>query len=113
MWTFLLNSRLAWAGVALFLALSWHYIDKAAAVRSAEKELADLAEITSLKSQLAETERRERIALNANKTLLSKAMDAEDLALQAEKELEEYVSTTTQNNQCVVDDSLLGKLRNK
>lgn len=113
MMNFLLNSRIAWAAVALSLALSWHYIDKAAAVRSAEKELADLAQIESLKSLLNELQRREGIARRAGESLRSKANEAEQTALQAEKELEEYVKTTNQNSSGIVDSGLHGRLRNK
>ena len=116
-WAKLLQSRIAWAVVSSVITFAcfgvYHIIDKSVAVRSAEKELADLAEITSLKSQLAETSRREKIARTANETLRSKANRAEETALQAEKELADYVSTTDQNSSGVVDSGLHGRLRNK
>lgn len=113
MMNFLLNSRISWAGVAFALAMGWHYTDKIQAVRSAEKELADLTLIESLKSQIAETERREKIALLANKSLLSKVFAAEQSALQAEKELEEYVKENPENTDPFVSRTLHNKLRYK
>lgn len=112
MLSIILRSRLAWAAIAFSLAMSWHYIDKAAAVRSAEKELADLAQIESLTSLVKELQRREGIARRAGDNLRAKASEAEQTALQAEKELEDYVKTTLQNAECVVDSNLLDRLRN-
>lgn len=112
-WAKLLSSRLAWAIVAAGLTFGYGKVDKYLAVRDAKKDMVSVTEIASLKSLVQALQAKERSARIAGESLQSKIADAEDLALQAEKELEEYVSTTTQNNQCVVDDSLLGKLRNK
>lgn len=112
MWTSLFKSRIAWAAVAALAVYAWHHIDKAGAVRSAEEAQADKLQIISLTSLVKELERREGIARRAGQNLRAKASQAEELALQAEKELEEYVKTTSQNAECVVDSNLLGKLRN-
>tara|TARA_R110002126_G_scaffold165178_2_gene313034 strand:- start:2125 stop:2460 length:336 start_codon:yes stop_codon:yes gene_type:complete len=109
---FILNSRLALVGIAVSLVLVWHYIDKAVAVRSAEKELADQVKIESLMAERDEAKRRAGIEALAKKRLRSMVTVAEETALKAEKELEDYVQSTDQNIECVVDTSILERLRN-
>lgn len=112
MLSILLKSRIAWAAIAFGLAMIWHEVDKSVAIRSAEEAQADKLQIASLTSLVKELQRREGIARRAGENLRTKASEAELIALQVEKELEEYVKTTNQNAECVVDSDLLGRLRN-
>jgi cell division protein FtsB len=97
--------------VGLSAALTWHYVDKAAAVRNAEQALADKVTIRTLEAQLEEIARRAEIAEKANKALELKAGLAEADARKAAQELEEYEQTTVINDQCVVDRNVLDRLQ--
>ena len=110
--SWILNSRLALIGIAVSLVLGWHYVDKAVAVRSAEKELADQVTIESLTAERDEAKRRASIEALAKERLRSMITIAEETAMKAEKELEDYVQSTDQNIECVVDTSILERLRN-
>ena len=109
----LLGSKIGLIGIALSVALSWHYIDKAGAVRSAERELADKVLIESLTAQRDEANRRAALAELAKENLRLAVDAANQAAEEAEKELEQYAENTTQNHECVVDQSVIDRLRNR
>ena len=98
--------------VGLSIALTWHYVDKAAAVRNAEQALADKVTIATLRAQVAETKRRAEIAEAARIDLEVQVGVAEENAQQAAQELAEYEQTTVVNDRCVVDGNALRRLRN-
>lgn len=108
-----MTSRIGLVVIALSASLSWHYIDKAAAVRSAKQELADKVTIEVLTAQRDEANRRAKIAEFALNELNVEIQLAKAAADKAEKELEEYEKTTTVNDQCVVDQPILDRLRNR
>lgn len=97
----------------LSAALTWHYIDKAAAVRSAKQELADKVLIETQRAQLEELERRAQVAEEARLALEKQVAVAEADAAQATQELEEYERSTEVNSSGVVDSSVLDRLRNR
>lgn len=113
----ILGNRYALIAVGLFVglsaALTWHYVDKAAAVRSAERELADKTLIETQSAQLEELERRATIAEEARVQLEQQVKAAEDSAALALEELEEYERTTEVNADCVVDPGFLNRLHNR
>jgi hypothetical protein len=98
--------------VGLSAALTWHYVDKAAAVRSAQQELADKVTIETQRAQLAELARRAAIAEEARTTLEIKVALAEDNASRAAQELDEYAQNNEVNSACVVDDVIAERLHN-
>ena len=113
----LLGNKYAVLAIGLFFglsaALTWHYIDKAAAVRSAKQELADKVLIETQRSQLEELERRAKIAEQQRIELEKQVAVAEAGAVQMAQELEEYENSTQVNAACVVDSSILDRLRNR
>ena len=109
----LLSSRVGLAVIALMAALSWHYIDKAAAVRNAKQALADRVLIETLTAERDEAERRAALAEMAKENLRLAVDQANEAARNAEKELEEYAATTTQNDAGLVDQPILDRLRNR
>ena len=112
-----LGSQTALIGAGLFFgltaALTWHYVDKAAAVRSAKKALADKTTIATQKAIIDEANRRLNVA-NKNIVFLErKTALAERDVLNATKELEAYEGSTQVNNKCVVDATVLERLHNR
>lgn len=99
--------------VGLSAALTWHYVDKAAAVRNAQQELADKVTIATQKAQLDEMARRAAIAAAARLELAVKVAVAENDAEQATQELENYENNTEVNPECVVDDAIIDRLSNR
>lgn len=112
-----LGNRYGLIAVGLFVglsaALTWHYVDKAAAVRSAERELADKVLIETQSAQLKELERHALIAEEARSELERWIKVANADAEQARQELEEYERTTEINAACAVDPGILNRLRNR
>lgn len=109
----LLSSRVGLAVIALMVALSWHYIDKAAALRTAKQALADRVLIETLTAERDEAERRAALAEVAKENLMLAVAAAEKAAEDAERELEEYAATTTQNDAGLVNQPILDRLRNR
>ena len=109
----LFGFRATWAVVGLSAALSWHYIDKAAAVRSAKDALADQIEIEALTAErdaardLAQKVEAARLKLGAQ----VKATAEESAELR--RELEAYEQNTVVNPDGVVDRSVFERLRNR
>jgi hypothetical protein len=109
----LATSRFGLAAIALMAALSWHYIDKAAAVRSAEEKLADEVTIQTLEAERDAARQQAEQAEAARDRLAGEVMRAAEDAAQLRKELEEYEQGTTVNPDGVVDGSVLERLRNR
>lgn len=109
----LITSRIGLAVIGVSLALLYHYIDKAVAVRNAEEALADKTEIAALNAENDELKRRAEIAEGALEAFTEEHVAAKEAAAEAEQELEAYVASTEVNRECVVDGSVLERLRNR
>lgn len=108
-----LFSRLGIAVMVAAAALGWHYIDKAAAVRGAQEELADKVQIGTLQAQLAAANQRALVAKAANENLIEQIEIAEIEADTARIELDQYAENFAVNADCAVDGSVLERLRNR
>lgn len=108
----LATSRLGLAVIALGAALSWHYIDKAGAVRSAQEELADDVTIRTLEAERDAARLAAEVAKAATDRLQGQIAEATARAAQDQREVEAYERDTTINPDGVVDQSVLERLRN-
>lgn len=109
----ILTSKAGLVGLALSLALGWHYIDKAAAVRSAEQAVEDHLKIDQLTKDLDLAMMQAARARAAQNELAAQVIRASEAAAEAELELEEYEANSTINPNGVVDGSVLERLRNR
>lgn len=108
----ILTSRIGLIGVTLSIAMSWHYIDKANAVRSAQEELADDVTIRTLEAEIEASRLSAAVSKAASARLQGKIADARARDTQYQTELEEYENTTNVNDSCVVDKYVLERLHN-
>lgn len=111
----LLRSRTACALVTAAALLGgffvWHTLDRSSAVRRAVSEFVAETELTVIRAQLTELQRRQAIADHAKRRLQSEIEEANALAEAAVEELEHYVSTV--EDTCVVRSDLLERLRDR
>lgn len=108
-----ITGRFGLAAVALLMALTWHYTDKIAAVRSAEGALADRVEIAALTAERDAALRLAATTEAANKRLTLAVSAASEGEEKAKLELERYALSTEINPDCVVDDNFLEWLRSQ
>ncbi len=95
-------------GLGLFI---WHKLDKNSAVRAAVSEYVAEAEIAALKAQIAEANRRTRVASEAAQRLDERAQAVEGQAVRLAKEIEQYEAQNELPTSCRVDAGLAGRLR--
>jgi len=89
----------------------WHTLDKSSAVRRAVAEHVAAIELSALRVQLNELNRRQAVADMAKKRLKVEIEKATARAEAASEELEHYVSTV--EDTCIVDPDLHGRLHNR
>ena len=100
------------AVVVIALALfGWHKLDKSSAVRAAVMKYVADVELTAARAQIAEANRRARIATEANTRLDEKMQAAQGDALRYEAEIEAYEQQTTVSADGRVSNDLFDRLR--
>lgn len=109
----LITSRFGLAVMAFAAAMSWHYIDKASAVRNAKEALADQVTIETLQAERDAAMKRAAIANSANANLRDMIEQERAKYSLAQIELEEYEKSTSINPECVVDPGVAGRLLNR
>lgn len=99
--------------VGIGAALTWHYIDRAVAVRNAQQALADEVTIASQAAQLEALDAKLQAEEEARVALRVEVAIAEAEANLSKQELEQYVSENDVNADCVVDGAVIKRLRNR
>jgi hypothetical protein len=116
MWGFVLKFMTSRAGIAAaFCALlwGWHVYDKQQALRAAREGYVRAFELEAAQTELYGLRARMAATAEANRVLSEKVQAAEGVALRFERELEAYQNDTTINQDGVVDDGLLERLRSE
>ena len=94
--------------VSLF---AWHKLDKSSAVRSAVSEYVAATEITALRAQIAEANRRAAIAREAADRLQERVQAAQGEALRLAAEIEQYEAENDIPTSGRVEPDLARRLR--
>ena len=97
--------------IIMLVLFGWHKLDKSSAVRAAVMKYVADVELTAARAQIAEANRRARIATEANTRLDEKMQAAQGDALRYEAEIEAYEQQTTVSADGRVSDDLFDRLR--
>ena len=97
--------------VIMLVLFGWHKLDKSSAVRAAVMKYVADVELTAARAQIAEANRRARIAAEASTRLDEKMQAAQGDALRYEAEIEAYEQQTTVSADGRVSDDLFDRLR--
>lgn len=107
----LITSRLGLLAILAVALLTFHVIDKQAAVRAATDGYVKAVEVATVRAELAELKRRNDITEKANVVLSDAKKNAELNVRVFEKELQDYEAEVHLNPACVVTDDLFGRLQ--
>lgn len=97
-------------GVILAVWL-WVLLDRGSAVRRAVDAQANRFVTWVAQAQIAEVDRRRKVAVTALKAFQNRAHEADALAQEYERQIEEYTNGTQLHPSCVVSSDLLERLR--
>lgn len=93
------------------LLFAWHTLDKNSAVRQAVDQYVAEAEITSLRAQIAEANRRAAVAEDATERLEEQAQVARGEAIRLAAEIEQYEAANDIPSSGRVEPDLFDRLR--
>jgi hypothetical protein len=107
----LITSREGLIVLAIGLALSLHFADRAYAVKAARKDYVTVLEADTLKAENTRLLKLTAITQKLNNDLEAKKAEADRSLAALEKDIQDYETETAIGADCVVTDQLLDRLR--